>query len=158
MDASYLPVTGIGVSGQLWRAWIRNANFQKFFTFKDGIDPIPNYKEIPNDFKLPTIYVDETKYTVGGSLSFVWGNDVVLIHEPTTMPPTSQMDVATSTTFRWSGGTVPPDGALTGGMLVRSYFDPKRGPRGSTVVTCAHYDTEVMTSGYAGALVINAYQ
>ena len=158
IDASYMPVTGIGMSGQLWRAFIRNAAVQKYFQFKDGMPAIPGMDKVSSDFKLPPIYVDETKYTVGGQLSFVWGNDCYLIHQPNEMPPTSQMDVATSVTFRWVGGTVPPGGSLTGGMMVRSYFDEKRGPRGSTVVVCAHYDTELMTSSYVGGLVVNAYQ
>jgi hypothetical protein len=158
MDAAYMPLTALGMTGQLWRALIRNPNVQKFFTYKDGRDAIPEMKGVSADFKLPMIYVDETKYTVGGALSFVWGNDVVGIHQPSEMPPTSQMDVATATTFRWVGGDVPPDGALTGGFLVRSYFDQKRGPRGSTVVVCAHNDVELVTSGYAAGLVVNAYQ
>ena len=158
IDASYMPVTGIGLSGQLWRAFIRNPNVQKFFSFKDRMDAIPTPKEFSDAFKLPPFYIDETKYTVGGALSFVYGNHAVLIHQPSEMPPTSQMEVATASTFRWVGGEVPPDGSLTGGMLVRSYFDQKRGPRGSTVVICAHNDVELMTSGYVGGLLVNALQ
>jgi len=163
IDASYLPVTGIGMSGQLFRSFIRNPNVQKFFSAKTRVQGIPTPAEVATELKLPTFYVAEMKYTLGGSLSFVWGNDAVLIHEPAEMPPTSQQDVATSTTFRWTGGSTPPDaltgnGGLTGGMLVRSYFDPRRGPRGSNVVMVAHNDVEVSTSTYVGGLLINAQQ
>lgn len=164
-NASYMPINGFGMSGQLWRAMIRNSAFQKFFTYKDGVDAIPNKDIVSKDFKLPMFYVDETKYIVGGDTvapTFVWGNDVVGIHQPGEMPPTSQMDVATSVTYRWVGGEAPQvpleEQSLTGGFLVRSYFDPRRGPRGSTVVVCAHWDIELMTSGFVGSLIANAYQ
>lgn len=163
IDASYMPITGIGMSGQMFRAFIRNANIQKFFSAKTRVSGIPTPEEVATELKLPTIYVAEMKYTLNGAPSFVWGNDVVLIHEPAEMPPTSQQDVATSTTFRWTGGAAPADtltgnGGLTGGLLVRSYFDPRRGPRGSNVVAVCHNDIEVSTSTYVGGLVINAYQ
>jgi hypothetical protein len=158
IDASYLPVTGIGLSGQLWRAFARNPAVQKFFTYKDMVDGIPRPEVLSDKLKLPPFYIAEMKYTVNQTLAFVWGAHAVLIHQPGQMPPTSQMDVATAATFRWVGGEVPPDGSLTGGFLVRSYFDQKRGPRGSTVVVAAHNDVELMTSGYVGGLILNAYQ
>jgi hypothetical protein len=158
IDASYKPITGIGISGQMWRAFVRNAAVQKFFTYKDMVDGIPTPEALADKLKLPPFYVAEMKYTVNQTLAFAWGAHVVLISQPSSMPPTNQMDVQTALTFRWTGGDVPPDGGLTGGFLVRTYFDQKRGPRGSTVVVCAHNDAEVMTSGYVGGLILNAYQ
>jgi hypothetical protein len=87
----------------------------------------------------------------------VWGNHVVLLHEPSERPPSNQMDVATSYTFRWNGGEAP-DGALSGGFLVRTYFDPKRGARGGTQIVVTHNDTELQTSSLVGGLLLNAHQ
>ena len=51
-----------------------------------------------------------------------------------------------------------PDGTLSAGFLVRTFFDPKRGARGGTQVVVTHSDVEVMTSGYVGGLVTGAHQ
>lgn len=156
MDSTYAPITGFGLTGQLFRDMCRHPNVQKYFEFKDKVDGIPTPEAFARELKLPPFYLDETKYTVGGKLSYVWGNALVAIHEAASN--VSQQDVSTAKTWRWIGGEVPPDGQLTGGFLVRSYFDQKRGPRGSTVVVCAHNDAESMTSGLVGGLVLAAHQ
>jgi hypothetical protein len=158
IDAMYMPPTAIGMSGKAWRAFIRNPAVQKFIQYKAGVKGIPKPEGIPDEFDLPQIYVAEMKYIVNGALAFAWGGNVVLIHEPKEMPPTSQQDVAPFVTFRWSGGPVPPDGALTGGLLVRTFFDQKRGPRGGNLIICAHNDAEVNSSTYVGALITGATQ
>jgi hypothetical protein len=157
IEGSYLPVTGIIWSELVEHDFLRNPGVQKYFTFKNQIDGLPAPEKLSSTLHLPTIYTAKMKYVTGGALTYVWGNHVVLVHEPAERPPTSQMDVATNYTFRWSGGSAP-DGSVTGGFLVRTFFDPKRGPRGGTQVVVTHQDAEVQTSTLVGNLLINAHQ
>jgi hypothetical protein len=55
------------------------------------------------------------------------------------------------------GGTAP-DGAISSGLLVRTFWDPKRGPRGGTKIVVVVNDAEVQTSGLVGGLVTGAHQ
>lgn len=158
LENSFLPVTGIVWSELVEHDFIRNPAVQKYFTYKDMIDGYPDPSKISSTLKLPPIYTARMKYlSAASTLSYIWGNNVILLHQPPQQPPTSQMDVATSYSFRWNGGTAP-DGAITAGFLVRSYFDPKRGGRGGTAVVVAHNDVELMTSKYVGGLLLNAHQ
>jgi hypothetical protein len=157
IEQSYLPVTGILWSELVEHDFVRNPSIQKYFTHKDRIDGVPDATKLASILRLPSIYTAQMKYVTGGVLSYVWGNHVVLLHEPKEKPPTSQMEVATAMTMRWNGGTAP-DGALTAGMLVRTYWDPKRGGRGGTQLVCLHNDAEQMTSGLVGGLLLNCHQ
>lgn len=156
-EASYLDLDALVWSTRVKHDVVRNAAVQKFFQFKDRTPGIPTMSQFASELGIPDIYEARMKYTVGGALTYVWGNHVVGLHRPKQNPPTDQMDVATTYTFRWNGGEAP-DGTQTGGLLVRSYWDPKLGPRGSTVVTVTHNDIELMTSGLVGGLVLNAHQ
>lgn len=157
IEQSYLPVTAIVMSELVWHDFLRNPAVQKYFTFKDSVTGLPGPQELATTLKLPPIFVAPMKYlTNGGTLTYMWGNHVVLLHQPKQQPPTDQMDVATSYTFRWTGGTAP-DGTPTAGLLVRTFFDPKRGARGGTQVVTVVNDTELMTSGLVGGLILNAH-
>ena len=156
IESSYLPVTGIVWSELVEHDFVRNPNVQKYFTYKDTVDGIPDPAKISSTLRLPPIYTAMMKYVTGGALTYVWGNHVVLLHN--TGDLSSQMDVATARTFRWNGAEgATPDGTLSAGFLVRTFFDPKRGARGGTQVVVTHSDIEVQTSGYAGALILNAH-
>jgi hypothetical protein len=156
IESSYLPVTGILWSELVEHDFVRNPNVQKYFTYKDTVDGIPDPQKISSTLRLPPIYTAMMKYVTGSTLTYVWGNHVVLLHN--TGDLSSQMDVATARTFRWNGAEgATPDGTLSAGFLVRTFFDPKRGARGGTQVVVVHSDTEVQTSGYAGALILNAH-
>jgi hypothetical protein len=157
IEQSFLPVTGIVWSELVEHDFLRNPAVQKYFTFKDMIDGLPDPQKLSSTLRLPPIYTATMKYLTGGNLTYVWGNHVVLLHQPREQPPTSQIDVATAYTMRWIGGEAP-DGSLTAGFLVRTYFDPKRGPRGGTMVVAVHNDSEQQTSGFVGGLILNAHQ
>jgi hypothetical protein len=157
IEQSYLPVTGIVWSELVEHDFLRNPAVQKYFTFKDMIDGLPSPQKLSSTLRLPPIYTATMKYFTAGALSYVWGNHVVLLHQPKQQPPTDQMDVASSYTMRWTGGPTP-DGSVTAGLLVRTYYDPKRGARGGTQVVAVVNDTEVMTSALVGGLLINAHQ
>lgn len=158
IENSFLPVTGIIWSELVDHDFARNPAVQKYVGFKSDEPGIPSAAEFASTLRLPPIYVAKMKYTTnGGTLTYVWGNHVVLLHSPPEQPPTSQQDVATTYTFRWNGGEAP-DGAMTAGFLVRTYFDPKRGPRGGTQVVVVHNDVEIMTSTVVGALILNAHR
>lgn len=156
IEASFMPITGIVWSEQVEHDFVRNAAVQKFFTYKDRVDGLPDPSKLSSVLRLPPIYTGTMKYSVGGAATYVWGNHVVLLHQPAEMPPTTQLEVATTQTFRWTGGSAP-DGTMTGGMLVRTYWDPKRGGNGGTQVVVTMYDAEAMTSALVGGLLLNAH-
>ena len=157
IENSYLPVTGILWSELVEHDFVRNPNVQKYFTYKDMVNGIPDPQKISSLLRLPPIYTAMMKYVTGGALTYVWGNNVILLHN--TGDLSSQMDVATTRTFRWNGAEgATPDGTLSAGFLVRTFFDPKRGARGGTQVVVTHSDIEVMTSGYVGGLITGAHQ
>jgi hypothetical protein len=108
---------------------------------------------------IPPITVAKMKYmaTSTSSLTYMWGGDLVALHEPEVNPPTDQESIATAYTFRWNGGSTP-DGTYQGGYLVRTYFDPKRGGRGGTMTVVVHQDAEVMTSQLVGGLITGIVQ
>ncbi len=121
-------------------------------------DGIPSQADLQATLRLPPFFVCEMRYIKSdGTLGFVWGEDAVLFRNPPEMPPTSQEDVATSYTFRWSKPSTP-DGTSSGGFIVRQYFLQDRGPQGGTKIVCVNYDAEKMTSKYIGNLLVNAYQ
>ena len=156
MEQSYMDLTGLVWSELVEHDFVRSSAVQKYFGFKDRTPGIPDTAKISEELGFPKIYTGRMKYVTGGALTYVWGNHVVGLHQPPVIPPTDQMEVATAVTFRWNGGTAP-DGTVTGGFLVRSYYDPKLGPRGSSVVVVTHNDAEVQTSGYVGGLILNAH-
>lgn len=159
IEASYMPVTGIVMSERTAHAFIRNPNVQKFTQYKDGVKPgtmDPGY--VAAVLELPTIYRADMKYQASGTaMSYVWGNDVVLLHSPPENPPQDQEEVATAYTFRWDGGEAP-DGQVTAGFQVRTFFDPKRGGRGGMQVVVVHNDAEVITSKFVGGIIKAAWQ
>lgn len=157
IEASYMPVTGMLWSELVLHDFVRNPAVQKYFTYKDMVDGIPSPEKISSTLKLPPISVSTMKYVTGGALTYVWGNHVVLLHS--TGDLASQMDVATSRTFRWNGAEGPsPDGTITAGFQVRTFFDPAKGARGSQCVVVVHNDVEIMTSSLVGGLILNCHQ
>lgn len=156
IENSYLDVTDIIFSELVDHDWSRNPAVQKYVGFKDK-EPGISASSFSSTLNLPPIHVARMKYISAGALTYVWGNHVVLIHKPAEQPPTSQQDIATSYTFRWNGG-MAPDGTMTAGFLVRTFYDPKRGPRGGTQVIVAHNDSEQMTSTIVGGLILNAHR
>jgi len=158
IEKSYMPVTGIVMSELLEHAFVRNPAVQKYTGYKDSAKPIPTLSDYSAMLRLPPMYSAKMKYiSTGTTLSYVWGNHVVLLHQPPQIPPTTQDEVATAYTFRWNGGEAA-DGTMTAGWQVRQYFDPKRGGRGGTVVVVVHNDDEKITSKFVGGLLLNAYQ
>ncbi len=157
IEASAMPVTGIVMSEQVEHDFVRNASVQKYIASKTSAAPVPDAMQASALLRLPPIYTARMKYFASGTtLSYVWGGDVVLLHTPPSNPPTDQEEVAHAYTFRWNGGDTP-DGTMTAGMLIRTFFDPKRGLRGGTMVVCGHNDAEKMTSTIVGGLITGAH-
>jgi hypothetical protein len=144
-------------STQLLHDFLRSPAIQKYFQFKDSVAGVPSAQAVADTLGLPPIYAAQMKYITGGALNYVWGSSVVLVRVPKETPPTSQMEVGTSYTMRWNGGDAP-DGTVSGGLLVRTYYDQKRGGRGGTQVVVTHNDSEQMTSGLVGGLLLNVHQ
>lgn len=157
--ASYAPVTRIIMGEQAGFAFATNPNVQKYIMYKSGGAPIPSANsQVSALFSLPPITIVNQKYrSAATGQVYTWGGDVVLVHEPPGDYPVDGQDIMTCATFRWNGGTTP-DGTYVDGWLVRTYFDNKRGPKGSTVTVTVHQDAEVMTSKLAGGLIVGAFQ
>jgi hypothetical protein len=157
-EASWGDPTGIVISEKVFHSMQRNANVQKYFAYKNAAAPLPASGDMSSLLNIPAIYVAKMKYiNSSGVLDYIWGNDVVLFRMPPQMPPTSQDDVASATTFRWDAGTVA-DGTASNGMVVREYFVQDRGSMGGNKVVLIHHDHEVMTSKFVGGLVKAAWQ
>lgn len=159
MEQSYMPVNQIVMSEKVAHAFVRNPNVQKFTQYKDGVASLDSaLGQIAAVLQLPKMTRADMKYQASGTtMSYVWGNDVALIHAPPQNPPVDQEDVATAYTFRWDGGEAP-DGTVTAGFQVRTFFDPRRGARGGTQVVIVHNDAEVVTSKFVGGLIKSAWQ
>jgi hypothetical protein len=156
-EQSYMPGTAWIFSELLWHDFLRNPAVQKFFGFKDSVSALPDPDEFEKTMKgIPPIYVATMKYQLGGVPTYVWGNSAVLIRQTDALA--SQIDISTTKTFRWIGGSAPDGSQQAGGFLVRNYFDPKRGARGANVVVAVINDTEAMTSGLVGGLLLSAHQ
>lgn len=163
-EQSFMDVTRIVMSRLAYHDFVRNPQVQKYFYAKAGYAPMPlDGGQLAQTLGIPPITVADIKYqpTQAGGATYVWGNHVCFLHEATAL--SSGQDVATGRTFRWQAGTTPDSGAASGGQavggwLVRTYFDPKRGPRGGTVVVVSHWDVEIITSSLVGGLISNAHQ
>lgn len=168
IENSLMPTTRIVMSEQVVHDWAQNAAVQKFVAYKSmvpglpmansGVSAVSTASQFSAVLGLPPITVAAIKYKDStGAYSYIWGGDVVLIHEPPAGVPRDGQDIAPSYTFRWAGGQVG-DATVQGGFVVRSFFNPFRGPRGGTQIIVTHNDAEVMTSGYVSGLIVNAHQ
>lgn len=157
-ELGYGDVTGILMPEPVYNAFVRNPAVRAYYGYKDSSSPIPKAAEFQALLNLPPIYVAKMKYiNSSGTLSYVWGTDVVLFRQPEEMPPTTQDDVATAYTFRWNAAN-PKDGVSSGGFIVRQYYVQDRGSMGGNKIVVVHNDSEKITSKFIGGLLINAYQ
>ena len=165
IQRSYEPVTKIIMGGPVFMALQENSAIRQYYFAKAGNDTVlPTPDKMAEVFGLPPIVVADMRYTSAAGLNtYVWpsaagsSSSCVLLHEPSQNPPADGEEIATGYTFRWTGASAP-DGTVTGGFLVRSYYDPKRGGRGGRMIVIVHNDAEVMTSGYVGGLITGVVQ
>ena len=163
-ERSYDGISRIVMGAPVFHALQRNASVRQYHFAKSNDPALPGPQELSRILELPPIVVAEMKYTnAAGLATYVWpsvagsASSVVLLHEPAQNPPTSGRDVATGYTFRWTGAPAP-DGTLTGGFLVRSYYDPKRNGRGGRVIVILHNDAEIVTGPILGGLITGVLQ
>lgn len=158
-EASFMDITRLIMSETGMHAFVRNLTVRGYTFAKQDVGAIPNMDQLASALGIPPITVAKMKYmsTSFSSLTYMWGGDLVGVHEPEQNPPTDQEDIATSYTMRWNGGSTP-DGTYRGGYLVRTFFDPKRGGRGGTMTVVVHQDAEIITSQLVGGLVTGIVQ
>lgn len=164
MERSYAKISRIVMGGPVFHALQRNSAVRAYHFAKTNDPALPNAQELSRILELPPIVVAEMKYTnAAGAPTYVWpsaagsSSSVVLLHEPSQNPPSSGRENATGYTFRWTGAPAP-DGTVTGGFMVRSYYDPRRGGRGGRVVVVLHNDAELVTGSILGGLITNVVQ
>ena len=157
-ESSQMPITHMAMSERTFHAFVRNASVKSYIQYKDGVSPMPTPGEVSSLLALPKILIAPMKYQAGSTnaMTYVWGNDVALFRGLPSLPM-DQEDVATSYTFRWAGGDTS-DGSSTAGILVRTFFDQKRGPRGGNTIVCVHNDAEKVTANAVGGIIKAAYQ
>jgi hypothetical protein len=163
-ERSYQKISRIVMGGPVFHALQRNQAVRAYHYAKTNDPALPNAQELSRILELPPIIVAEMKYTnAAGSPTYVWpsaagsASSVVLLHEPSQNPPSNGRENASGYTFRWTGASAP-DGTATGGFMVRSYYDPRRGGRGGRVVVVLHNDAEVLTGPILGGLITNCVQ
>lgn len=158
IETSWGTPNGILMSRQVFHAFQRNSQVQKYFTYKDSSKPLPDATQMSALLELPPIYVADMRYiAASGALTYVWGTSAILFRVPPQMPPTSQDDISSAATFRWNADGIK-DGQASGGMVVREYFVQDRGSGGGNKVVVVHHDTEVQTSKFLGGLISGAFQ
>lgn len=168
IEASLTPVRAIAMSERTWHDFVQNAAVQKYVASKVDAPPLPNsnadsYSRTTDSFSallgLPKILIGRMKKKLTASTyGYVWSDNVALLYNDPSLPSDGQ-SISTARTFRWSGADAGAvDGNMQGGFLVRSYYDPRRGARGTRVMVVTHNDIEVMTTVFAGGLIINAHQ
>lgn len=159
IEASLTEVTGVVMSELVYHDFIQNAQVQKYIQSKTMVSPLPQSNMVSAILDLPPLIVGKRKgvVTSTSTYGYVWGNNVALVTADAGIP-TGGATISTARTFRWNGANASVgDGTMQGGFLVRSFFDPKRGARGSKIVVVTHNDTEVMTSVFAGGLITGAH-
>lgn len=158
--ASFMPVTRIVMSEQVMHAFVENTAVRSYYFAKTDLPGVPTAQQLQSTFGLPPITVAAQKMMLSSNtaLDYVYGGDVVLLHEPPQNPPTDQEDIMSFCTFRWNGGGAPDGSLYEGGYLVRTYFDAKRGPRGGTMTVVVHNDAEQSVAPLVGGLIVGAYQ
>lgn len=158
MENAYMEPTDIILSRKVQNTFARNTQIREYVKYKSSVKTQPTAQDWSAILELPPFQVAKmkAKSKSTGLIDYIWGNDVILIRRPQGMPSDGQ-DVGSSYTFRWQGGGVS-DGSMSGGLLVRTFFDQKRGPRGGMSVVVTHQDAEVLTSGYVGGIIKGAIQ
>lgn len=163
INASAGIITGIGMSGLAYRAFSRNPAVRSYIAYKSNLPGIPSPQEFAATLQLPPFFVIESRVTSStGALAYTMGPDVVLFRDPPQMPPRTQDDIATAYTLRWdapvSGEAGAGAGPLSGGFIVRTFFEQQRGALGGQKTVVTHFDAETITSPYIGGLIANALQ
>jgi hypothetical protein len=164
-EGSLSPVKTVIMSEPVYHGFAANTNVQKFFVSKTNTPAMAGdatngaqAQSLADLIGVQKVLVSRRKGKTASGYGYIWGSNAVGVYnEPST--PTNGQVISTARTFRWNGanGNVP-DGAMVGGMMVRTYQDPTRGARGGQKVVVVHNDAEVMTSVFCGGLIISAWQ
>lgn len=166
VESSLQPITDIIMSERVAHDFVQNAAVQKFIASKTAVPGLPTayapgqesgMRAFSALLGLPPIHIASMKYkSAANTYSYVWGDDVILVHRPPGGIPTDGQDIASSYTFRWNGGTVG-DATAQGGFVVRSFYNPYRGPRGGQQIVVTVNDAEVSTSTKVSGILIGAH-
>ena len=162
--ASAMDISTWVMSTTVYDYWSVNPNVQKFIAYKQGVQAVPN-PDVNTVLRLAPIRIAGMKYNVLGSLQYVWpsaasASAAVAFRVPPRMPVSTQDDIATMFTGRWSGGAATVQGAtpVAGGFMIRRWFREDRGPLGGQMVVLTHADAEVFTSSLVGGIIVNPIQ
>lgn len=146
LNASSLRPTHILMSRLVSQFWFDNADVQRFI--QTGGDDV-----------LPEIVVIDTKQTVSGAISSIWGDDVVLVRSSA-----DPAELTTARSARWSQEQLegaPERGeqwVISEGVLVRAWGNQVEGPRGLRAVTVCIDEDNVFVDNTIGGVIKGAYQ
>lgn len=164
IESCLTPINQIVMSERTYHDFVQNAQVQKYIASKVNVAPIAasnsgSASSMSALLGLPPIVIAPMKGVVTNTTTYgyVWGDNVALCYNEPGVPADGQT-INTAKTFRWTGAdAATPDGTASGGFMVRKYFDPRRGSRGSWVYVVVVNDAEVMTSTVAGYLLTGAH-
>lgn len=163
IESCLTPVNQVIMSERTYHDFVQNAAVQKYVAAKTMIAPIAADKNASASafsalLGLPPFVIAPMKGKASASTyGYVWGDNVLLAYNEPGVPADGQT-INTAKTMRWTGANGgAPDGSMTGGFMVRKYFDPRRGARGSNVYVVVHNDAEILTSTWAGYLLTGAH-
>jgi hypothetical protein len=165
-ESSYGNPNAMIIPEPTWNAMCRNPAVRSYYAYGGTSPGILTDSQMAALLKLPEIYISRMKYiNTSGTLSYVWGKDVVIFRRPSAIPPMNQRDVCTALTMRWGMSNVKvPDGSaftpdlIDGrGWTVRQFFNQQRGELGGVQMILVLADAETQTSKYIGNLLVGAH-
>jgi hypothetical protein len=161
-ENSVLPITHLVFPEPIYNAFCRHPVVKSYIQYKDGIAPVEDANALSALLKLPKILIAKMKAATATSdtPSYIWGNNVVGVR--VVDAALLGQDAGTAYTHRWtvvsegdSGRAPGEDGAISGGMISRTFFVKERGGLGGQKVVVGMYDQESMTAPDVGGILTN---
>lgn len=161
-ENSILPITHLVFPEPLYNAFCRHPVVKSYVQFKDGIAPVEDANSLSALLKLPKILVAKMKACTATSdtPSYIWGNSIVGVR--VVEAALLGQDAGTAYTHRWtvlaegtSGRAPGEDGAISGGMITRTFSVKERGGLGGQKVVVGMYDQESVVAPDVGGILTN---
>lgn len=153
MDSMYKACTHIALSERTWHDFLLNAQVQKLSLYKDVptmADPAMIAARLGLEGVRFVIGRMKYKSPSAGTIGYVWGNDVVLLHVPAGSDADEE-EVPTARTFRWAAP------GSTNGWEVREWDAPQKGQRGGRMLAVVSSEVQKVVAACTGYLIVGAH-
>lgn len=156
-ETALAPITHVGLSERTWHTLLKHADVKALSIYKEGQMTLPGPEAgamIADRLGLPgaRFVIGRKRYkSAASTYSYVWGNDVICLHQPV-MATQTQNVVCTARTFRWNApGSVR-------GFEIREWDEPGKGQRGGRMIAVVTSEVQYATAPETGHLIVGAYQ